>query len=362
MDKSLIEEEEEESSPRHQITATERTIINKCIDAVEARSASLEAKGMTKGNFVFGVSNSLFVAWSFGSLPEHFWIIYLLEVALLFPIRWVHQVRARPLKQHLYWLDFCWVANFAAIAFLAVLVLIPDLDEEIRKRTFAAAWAVSNGPLLLATGLLGNALIFHDLDNTSSVLIHLFPSLVMFEAGWHHDLLHAAWPGIFKINYFEQLDPLHDIYYNGALGYTVWLLAYTAWLVCCGMKAPSAGYDTIFHCNMRGAAGNVVSKCVGRSKEEHARRAKDNDFKVSDAVVYMSIHAVMCYAAISVSLLCFLNKWIHTGLCGAMTFMTIYNAASRYTFYMLKSYGQVIRQQLGIPLNRKASAIVSLEI
>merc|ERR1719277_742006 len=79
----------------------ERNIVNKCLNAVESQSQHWQNRGLNKANFVFGVSNSLFVAWSFGAIPGSFWIVYLVEVAVLFPIRWSYQVRATP-KEHLY--------------------------------------------------------------------------------------------------------------------------------------------------------------------------------------------------------------------------------------------------------------------
>ena len=44
------------------------------------------------------VSNALAVAWILGRYPEHFWLVYLVESAVLFPLRWLDmsQVLARP--------------------------------------------------------------------------------------------------------------------------------------------------------------------------------------------------------------------------------------------------------------------------
>merc|ERR1711874_950621 len=127
------------------------------------------------------------------AIPQHFWIVYLAEIMILFPVRWQHQVHATP-KQHFYWLDFCWIANFSSILALATLVVngyfYEDtlVSEHARKLYFSAAWGIGCGPLLWAVGLLNNALVFHDADNTASVLIHLFPSLVLFCLLWKRDL------------------------------------------------------------------------------------------------------------------------------------------------------------------------------
>lgn len=339
-----------------EFTNHERQLVNKCIDAIERKSQTLHNRGLTKENFVLGVSNTLLVAWSFGAIPQHFWIIYLLEVCFLFPLRWVRMTRAEP-KQHLYWLDFCWVSNMGAVFILLFLVIHHDVNIETRKRLFSLSWGLGNGPLLLATGLLGNALVFHDVDTTASVLIHLFPSLVLFVLSWEHDKVHEAWPDIFKVNYINDLRPWEDIYVNAAAGYMGWWVMYTLWLLTCGMNAPASGYDTIFHSMMRGSGGPVIGRLRGRPKEAQEEMTAKNEFLRTDALLYMVIHAISVLIGILASLVCFIHKWIHVGLVAAMTFMTIYNAASRYTYLMLQSYSQEVRKELGIPKNRRASAM-----
>mmetsp|Transcript_67506 Transcript_67506/g.197477 ORF Transcript_67506/g.197477 Transcript_67506/m.197477 type:complete len:376 (+) Transcript_67506:70-1197(+) len=351
------------SEGRRHVTPEERAIVNRCLNAVEARGQQLERKGLTKNKFIFGVANSLFVAWSFGAVPEHFWIIYVGEVLVLFPLRWQSQVTATPLKQHFYWFDFCWVANFLLVGAMLSLVaasgsfLDADVSLDLRRRVFSAAWGLGCGPLLLATGAVGNALIFHDMDNTASVLIHLFPSLVLYVMGWQGARVHEAWPRIFLLSYFDGLMPFRDIFVNASLVYSMWLVLYVLWLFLHGMKLPDKGYDTIFHANMRGGFGSAIAKALKTPREEYKGMCVANCFPRSYALLYMLGHALLVYVAICFSLLCFLNKYIHGGMCAMMTLVTIYNGASRYTFYMIKNYGIVLRHELGIPLNRKASAL-----
>lgn len=311
---------------------------------------------MTKFNFVFGVSNSLMVAWSFGALPGYFWIVYVIEVFVLLPVRWSRMIQREP-KEHLYWLDFCWCANFVGVVLLIIL-LFYEVDLDVQKWAFCAAWGLGNGPLLCAIAVLGNSLLFHDFDNASSVLIHLFPSLVMYEMGWNREAVQEAFPSIFTYHFFNDIHLWHDIYNNAAMSYFAWLLPYAGWLLTCGMSAPSCGYDTIFHFTMRGAGGHVTSKILRVPPEEHKELVRANSFPRSYALVYLTIHAILVLLSIPVALLCYADKKIHICLCGSMVLLTIYNASSRYTFYMVSSYGQALRRELGIPLTRGASAIL----
>eukprot|EP00438_Fugacium_kawagutii_P010464 Skav233002 [mRNA] locus=scaffold387:427956:430735:- [translate_table: standard] len=123
---------------------------------------------------------------------------------------------------------------------LLMLLLVFQIDIQAQKWAFCAAWGLGNGPLLCAIVVLGNSLLFHDFDNASSVLIHLFPSLVMYEMGWNRDEVQKAFPSIFT--HLGSAAAWQDIYYNAALSYGAWLLLYSGWLLTIGMTSPGRGY------------------------------------------------------------------------------------------------------------------------
>jgi hypothetical protein len=341
-------------------TPNERDLVTRALDTIDAQASKF--KGLSAQSFCFGVTNSLLVAWIFGALPEHFWIVYILEIMVLFPLKFHITWKA---KQHFYWLDFCWVANI--LMFLGLLLLAFDtcfpeivIGELGRKALFCMAFGIACGPLVLAAGVLGNALIFHDIENTSAVLIHLVPSLLMYTLRWKHEVLHETWPDIFQLDYLTELDPWKDIFMWASLVYTLWLILYSVWLISHGMNLPKRGYDTIFHYLLRGGLGTQIGKLIGRSKEEQAERASNNDFKAIDLLVYMLGHAVAVYIGIMVSLMCFETKFFHGSLNASMALMTIYNGAKRYKFYMVDSYGKSVREEFSIPRGRCASALSDL--
>jgi len=327
---------------------SEKEVVNRCLTAVEKQAKKFKSKGMNTWTFFFGVANSLFVVWSFGAIPEHFWIVYMLETLVLFPIRWVHMANAQPLCETAFWLDFCWFANFCGNLALGVL-LIADLTDfvihdSIRKPIFCCFWGIACGPLLMATGALGNALVFHDADNTVSTFIHLFPSLSLYVARWHRKEVLSHWPGMFHLDYLDTVDLWSDIYLYSVCIYLIWAIPYTLWLVGCAMRLPDRGYDTIFHANMRAGKGKLWSRSV--PKEEHARRAAENDYPRSDALIYMTLHMLACFVAMLVSLLCFTYRYVHGGLCVVMGLSTVYNGANKYNYFIMKSYGAMLRKEL----------------
>jgi hypothetical protein len=346
-DKSLLVEDR--PALRRSLSTVERQTLEKGLQIVSATATRLQGKGLSTTNFTLGVFNCLFVAWSFGCIPQHFWIVYILEACVLFPVRFSHQASAKP-SEVAYWLDFCWVANFTSIAGIVALFLdqyhvIALPGEHSRKYFFAAAWGVGCGPLLLAGALLGNALIFHDADNVASVLIHLFPSLVLHTMRFHGDAVHKAWPS-FHLDYLDDITGA-DIFIAAAAFYLVWATLYLLWLVSCGMSFPQRGYDTIFHYNMRSSSGaHFYKKVRGVDQEEHRKLAKNNDFQRTDALVYVTCHAGASFLGILTTLPSFWYAYFHGFITLVVTMVVIYNGAKRYTYYITKLYSKLMEEAL----------------
>lgn len=347
------------TAQRDDLSDLDPATILRCIDAVGARAEQLKHKGLSSKSFFFGVTNLLIVTWFFGVYPQHFWIVYVLETLILFPIRWKHMASARPLSEVLYWLDFCWIANFTCNLFL-VFYLIDDYfdlgwlstmsTDYVREKLFCAFFAVGNGPLLMAVGALGNALIFHDPNNTVSVFIHLCPSLLTFTMRWQSELIREAWPGVFKLDYFDSVDPVLDLYVWGVASYVIWFVMYCLWLFTCGWSKPGKGYDTIFHFQMR--SSNPVSKLLGWTEAEVKRRALNNDFTVCSGVLYMCFHALAVCLAMLVAVLCWVSRYVHGGLCILFGLTAIYRGSARYSFYMTDSYTSLLRKEFGPSLTK----------
>ncbi|CAK0830644.1 unnamed protein product, partial [Prorocentrum cordatum] len=267
------------------------------------------------------------------------------EACVLFPVRFGHQASARPSQVD--WLDLCWVANFVSIAVIMMLCLshfgvIAVPQAFLRHQVFAAFWGIGCGPLLLAGGVLGNALIFHDADNVASVLIHLFPSLVMYNMRFHADAVREAWPQ-FRLDYFDDITGA-DIIIASTTFYLLWVSLYLLWLVTCGMSFPQRGYDTIFHYTMRNHTGALIYKRFrGVDQEEHRKLAKSNNFQRADALIYVACHAGLSFVAILTTLPSFFYSSFHLLVTLVVTILVIYNGAKRYTYYTTKLYCKLMK-------------------
>lgn len=336
------------------LTDLDRSTILRCIDVVAQRAEQLKGKGLSSWTFFFGVTNMLLVTWCFGVYPQHFWIVYVVETLTLFPVRFKHMSEARP-TQVLYWLDFCWVANilcniglifFLVDKYFEVGVLEALWSGEMRKHLFCIFFSAATGPLLLAVGALGNALVFHDADQTVLVFIHLGPSLLMFTMRWHPELLITTWPDVFHLDYFDEIRPFVDIYAWGVAIYFVWSALYTSWIICCGLRLPDKGYDTVFHATMRDqGTSNPVVHILGWSAEEVKTRVASNDFTPGSVLLYMAFHAIACCLGMLFSVGCFVSIYFHGSLCVLMALTAIYKGSARYSYYMTENYTNMLRKE-----------------
>lgn len=75
-------------------------------------------------------------------------------------------------KHHYFMLDFCYSVNVLCFAHL---FLAPSSTT-----VFALAFMSSCGPLAWAVIAWRNSLVFHDIDKTTSLFIHIMPPLLMY--------------------------------------------------------------------------------------------------------------------------------------------------------------------------------------
>ncbi len=147
----------------------EQEAIEKVLTVVDRIADKRREDGLTEVSFALGVLNLILITFTFGAFPEHFWVLFVCEGCVLFPLRLYKMEQARP-KQTPSWLEFCWVMNFSGFVYLFLLALdkhgmhdaniIGDfLSKSTREEIFVVTWAVATGPLLGAVIALQNAIV-----------------------------------------------------------------------------------------------------------------------------------------------------------------------------------------------------------
>ena len=191
----------------------EEATLNRILDEIDKISLKRTSEGLNDLNFSIGVLNCFFVIFMFGAHPEHLWLICVVEAIYVLPKRFSVMWKAKPLNQALYYLDFCWMMNFAGNSLIFVLVIAgwmggsgEAVSNKAREACFNALLGVSTGTLMGANIVLPFvACLFHDVSTMTGLFIHIMPPMVMYTFKWKGDLIREAWPDVFHLSYLDNL-------------------------------------------------------------------------------------------------------------------------------------------------------------
>lgn len=173
------------------IQQAEAKTVRKVLDRIDQVAIKRANEGFSKRNFTIGVLNCFFIAFVFGAFPQHFWLVFLVELSILLPIRVSYSCKQKPLNEVLYYLDYCWVMNFIGVFWLFALLVDRATDwtlvnDEFRFNVLMTFCGVACGPLLGATILLPFiSVVFHDVSLMTGTFIHIIPPLIMYTFMWH---------------------------------------------------------------------------------------------------------------------------------------------------------------------------------
>uniref|UniRef100_A0A7S4AAJ5 Glycerophosphocholine acyltransferase 1 n=2 Tax=Pseudo-nitzschia australis TaxID=44445 RepID=A0A7S4AAJ5_9STRA len=327
-------------------------------------------KGLNEWNFTFGLVNCLFIAYVHGSYPEHFWILYAIETIFWMSYKLKGMYHAKPLCEVLYYFDFCWVMNTLCAA-LIVTGIVSDgfstdyISVELRKKLFLACFGIFCGPIFMAAMVLPFvAFLFHDVNTMANLIIHLMPSMVMYNYRWHAADISAAYPAIyphlpeFTADFNNDTDT-GRISRITIMVYFAWFVPYTLWMLLVGLKLPVVPkadekkpppkYDTVFHSTWNGALCEVAGTMVWKRSKKRSRDCSErNDYEVRDFMLYMVGHAVgSCGIGIIIlgDILCYRGgRMVHGTMLWLATIICAKRGADRYAYYVTKMYGQKLRK------------------
>ena len=68
------------------------------IDAIAQKKVS---EGMNKRNFSLGVLDTIGLTYLYGHYPQHFWLVFMLQSAIMIPLKFRMMWKAKPLNQAL---------------------------------------------------------------------------------------------------------------------------------------------------------------------------------------------------------------------------------------------------------------------
>ena len=167
----------------------------------------------------------------------------------------------------------------------------------------------------------------------SALFIHLSPALVTWSLQWHWDAVEAQWPGLFGEDHADEVT-FTDLFTPAAAGYIIWWIPFTLWMLVSGRfhSLTTTGWDTVYMSTLKGNGG--VRKVVGLDANEVDTRASE----IFPVLVYMVVHAALCFACIALSYPMYHSRVLHTLFCVSLLCVSAWNGAVRYDKMMTRYY------------------------
>jgi len=212
---------------------------------------------MEKISFVTAVLNIFISAYMMGAYPQYFHYWYTGQLIYFMPIRWY---RYHQIGFHYFLADLCYFVNMLLV--LAIWFFPQS------KRLLISTYCLAFGNNAVAIAMWRNSLVFHSLDKTTTLFIHIMPCATL------HVLVHLIpeqmqreqFPAIHTIKYSAPGAPEHyslwDMIIWATLPYAIWQLSYHFMITIRKRAKIAAGRPTSFTWLRRSYRGNFLGKFV----------------------------------------------------------------------------------------------------
>ena len=115
--------------------------------------------------FIFGVMQVIIQTFVLGRWPHtQYYKYHSFVISAKVFCKWAYY---KSKGWHYYMTDFCYAANVVVLLYLNWF----PMSEEL----FIMSFLFSNGALAVAVGAFRNQMVFHSIDNMSSLALHMFP-------------------------------------------------------------------------------------------------------------------------------------------------------------------------------------------
>ena len=215
--------------------------------------------------------------------------------------------------------DFCYMANMVVMVFLN---LHPKSEA-----LFITSFLFSMGSLMVAVGAFRNQMVFHNVDNMSSLALHMFPALSMFNLHWNTMEYEKTLPiSERKFLQYDKSKPLDltQIFGIPVAVYLIWIgLYFIINFVISAKRIRERNYDTMY---------------IYYEKKPWAKKLLDRKGIFRGPVLFLSFHFAFFFVCHCMAVLCFKFYWFN--LISVMFWLTwsIWNSSCFYMDYFSKKY------------------------
>lgn len=326
---------------RHIVTGDENTRVRDLLrqkrdKLLEKLKKPVAVKAKDKISFTLGVCSMIITEWVLLKEPKLYPLWYSVLLIPLLIARW-HIYKK--LKWRHFIFDFCYFVNLAC---LVQIWFVPS-DVLLSRSIFVFA----NGPLIWAVPTWRNSLVFHSLDKTTSLFIHVLPPLLTVVTRWY--------PTTISSGCAEDVALSDSCFIDWAATFKHALVFYFSWQVAYMLKTDVADHkkfvaDPDLQTSMRwfvrakrGMLYNFATKVARQVRFLAADEVlQENTWKAR--IVFMVSQFVYTVVTAIPTILLFNNFYLHVGFVLLIIAWSIYNGANFYIEIFSKAYQARIRE------------------
>jgi len=152
-----------------------------------------------------GIVNVLLLLVVILKVPQVYWVVHVISSFVYLPWRFVRFSRD---NCELYMLDFCYMATYITVVgcmlcFIRVELGYTTIFHQWNNLLIRAGFTFSGGSLAWSVVIFKNSLVFYNIDQMTSVFIHLSPAVFFWCLRWGGGYgvvsMEEWWPGYFDI-------------------------------------------------------------------------------------------------------------------------------------------------------------------
>lgn len=212
-------------------------------------------------------------------------------------------------------LELCYFGNFLG------LIHVWFFPESIVQRHLAFAFA--SGPLMFSIAAMRNSLVFHDVDKSTTLMMHASPAMAAWTLRWYDDRL--------IMEPMSIPEAFRDLVMMPVMGYIVWVVLY---------------YLIVFRWfggRIRRKGGVTMFDIMVPKDKEKIKKSPILSFITSfspgwQPIVYLAFHGTMASVSFLPVIACWNSFVFHTSLLLGLLALSIWNGGTFYFKVFARKY------------------------
>ena len=257
--------------------------------------------------------NVALTAFIIGRVPSRYYVYWTIKSVLLFTWRFFSYRR-----KSLQWLmlELCYFGNFVG------LIHVWFFPESIAQRRLAFAFA--SGPLMFSIAAMRNSLVFHDVDKSTTLMMHASPAMAAWTLRWYDTVNVSMAPLGFGDAFWELVAKPVAVYIMWVVAYYLIVFKYF------NDRIRSEGGVTMFDI--------MVPKDPAKIKKSPVLSFITSFSPAWQPIVYLAYHGTAASLSFLPVVACWNSFAVHTVLLMGLLSLSIWNGGTWYFKIFARSY------------------------